>query len=267
MKTFLKFFAVFVLFAAPAFAQSHLGPGNSRSASAYQTWSARVVGGPYTTSNTQLVVSPANVVLSDGYTFEPWATTVPLSIGQGANNEALTPTAVSIGACPTGYGGTCATLTFSSLSYTHGSGDLVTSGTSGIEDAIYDASQNGGGDVLWFVDCGALTLSTSSATNTLACKIPNNYVTGGVGALIGTTITTATSYSVGIASHTTDFLNACTAITATNTAAGCNKSPTVEAANTSFAMTAVIVTASTTPGAGAISHLTVWGKTQAQPAF
>lgn len=254
--------------AFPSFAQSHL-VGSTRIAQAYQTWSARVVGGPYTTSATVLYVSPANVTLADGYTFQPWSTTVPVNIGQGANVETLTPTAVASAACPSGYAasGGCESLTFSSVSNTHGSGDLVVSGTSGIEDAIYDATQNGGGPVSWFVNCGAITLSTSSATNTLGCKIPNNYIVGGYGALVKTTITTATSYGVGIASHLTDFAATCTAITATNTAAGCQVSPAAEAANTSFAMTAVIITMQATPGAGAFSNFTIWGTSNAQPAF
>ena len=136
--------------------------GSVYNVSAYNTWNARVIGGPYA-AGAAVIVYPAQVTLLDGYTFSPFNTTASVQIGTGANVETVTPTAVAIGVCPAGYGGPqgCATLTVATAN-THGQGDIVSSGTYGLQEAINDASGAGGIAVIDALFLGTNTTITGA---------------------------------------------------------------------------------------------------------
>jgi len=236
---------------------------------AYSKWQATVFGGPYASGSATLIIYPAYVTLPDGYAFSPFSTSVPITVGLGtANQETETPSAVSVGPCPAGMPATqpCASVT-ATWTYTHGQGDLVNSGSQGIEDAIYDATNAGGGLVFFQVDCGPVTLSTSGATTTIsACQVPKSYLSMGGSAYVETTVTTATSYSLGISGSTTSFINACTSLTAgTHCEAFAAKASPVNSTVATYVLTPLLITASTTAGAGVV-HVRAWGYTPAQSA-
>lgn len=84
------------------------------------------------------------VTTSDGITFNPLNTNAPILIGSGANAETVTPSAVSQ-PTPAVYNTTTLTATFSNA---HGTGDVISSGTFGLQEAINAASAAGGGVVV-----------------------------------------------------------------------------------------------------------------------
>jgi len=213
-------------------------------------------GGAYS-----IVLFAPTVTLSDGRVVNPFSTSNPITIGQGSNQETVTPSSVS--GCGVGqpYRGCTITATFSNA---HGKGDTITSGTSGWAEAVSDAANNGGGNVYWEVDCGTITLSTGGATTTSTCLVPKTFTDGGGSVRVTTTITTSASYSLGIASATTAFVNACTSLTA---GLGCGQfqsTPGSVAQGTGTG--ALLITANAAAGAGAI-HAKVWGYTAAQSSF
>jgi hypothetical protein len=277
----LGFLLAALAFTIPAFAQN-IQPQNASplhrvasvfNAPAYTTWTASIINGNSSTgSGTSITVATnsSGVLLGDG-TILPMATVfntaTPIFVND-ANSETVTPTGVTIGACPAGNVGVgsstlCATIT-GNFANTHGASAQVISGDSGIEEAVTDAQNSGGGQVYFEINCGLVTLSTSGATTTTTCNIPATYVAMGGSVHVTTTITTSASYSVGTASNTTKFISACTALTAGTNCYGFTTSPTVST-GTSVALTALLVTANATAGAGVI-HLKVWGYVQAQSA-
>lgn len=80
----------------------------------------------------------------DGRTFTPPATTAPILVGSGANQETVTPSAVTNNT-PAIYGSCQVTATFSNA---HGNGDPVASATVGLQEAINYANGLGGGIVV-----------------------------------------------------------------------------------------------------------------------
>ena len=130
---------------------------------------------PSATGTATLTLSFGTVTLSDGTVIAPLATTAPVTVGSGGNQETVTPTAVSC-STPTVY----QTCTFTaSFTYQHGQGDPVTSGTYGLQEAINYASTYGpvggtgvGGTVIidgdWYRLGGAksnITARTSATPN------------------------------------------------------------------------------------------------------
>jgi hypothetical protein len=130
---------------------------------------------PSATGTATLTVAYGTVSLSDGTSLTPLATTAPITVGIGATQETITPTAVSC-STPTVY----QTCTFTaSFTYQHGTGDPVTSGTYGLQEAINYASTYGpvggtgvGGTVIidgdWYKLGGAksnITARTSATPN------------------------------------------------------------------------------------------------------
>ena len=104
-----------------------------------------------------ITLSSGSVRLQDGRTIVPFSAggyniegqpgpfpAIPITVGAGATKETVTPTAVSgcyIGAPQ----GSCSiTATFANA---HGQGEVVTSGSAGIQEAINDAAFFGGGVV------------------------------------------------------------------------------------------------------------------------
>ena len=118
-------------------------------AAIYGKWQSQIINGPYLAGAGVITVMPGLVELPDGYVFQPFATTAPLNIGIGAQFETDTPTVVSYAAAPTGFGGPQPAAYLSlTLTYQHGQGDPVTSGTYGLQEAINDAHAQGGGTVV-----------------------------------------------------------------------------------------------------------------------
>ena len=105
----------------------------------------RVDVGNTTTGSATITLSNGVVALSDGTTFYPFTppntTGVQITVGSAANLETVTTTTVSC-LTPSVYSTCQVTATFANL---HGQGDLVTSGTYGMAEAVAQAHNNGGG--------------------------------------------------------------------------------------------------------------------------
>lgn len=94
-----------------------------------------------------------------GITFYPLKVGTPLTIGTGASQETVTPTAVS-----------CSTPTIqntcnftASFTYAHGQGDRIVSSTSGLQEAINYANLKGGGVVVIDNNWGGTNANITSA--------------------------------------------------------------------------------------------------------
>lgn len=238
-------------------------------------WGASIVTGNSSTGSQTDVFCPWFVTLQDGRVIQPFAaanaTFAPITVDIGANSEVVTPTATAQVAAPVGAPGAqpCASVT-ASFSNTHtgagGGGVLnVYSGDLGIQEAINDASLNGGGLVYWEADTGSVTLNTGALTTTTTTKVPANFISVGGNARVTTTITTTTNWAVGIAGSTSAFCTANATLTAGTTCiANMNSASTV---GTTTGLTAILFTFTVAnPGAGAI-HAKVWGYTAAQSNF
>lgn len=107
-------------------------------------------GGPSPTGTATLTVAFGTVTLQDGTVITPLSTSAPITVGTGANQETVTPTAVSC-STPQVYQSCSFTASFT---YQHGTGDRIASGSNGLEEAAIYRSANGGGlvtvDPLWF---------------------------------------------------------------------------------------------------------------------
>jgi hypothetical protein len=127
-----------------------------------------------------LTLQVGAVALQDGRVIYPFATTVPLRIDSGSNQEVVTPTAVSgctsANVSQQGTGGITCTVT-ATFTLAHASGAIVQSGTFGLQDAIQDAILAGGGtvavDSFWTARGGtsamitAMTLTATTAVQDL----------------------------------------------------------------------------------------------------
>ena len=106
----------------------------------------------------------------DGRSFNPPNTNAPITIGSGTNAETVTPSAVTNNS-PGVYGSTSITATFSNA---HGNGDIVSSGTFGLHEAINYAASKGGGQVIvdaaWAA-AGGTTAMITAATATLPTSV------------------------------------------------------------------------------------------------
>jgi len=166
-----------------AFSNLHYS-GGRYIAARYGLYRSQVIGSPVAAgTSVTLILQPAQVQLDDGYVFEPFAPTAAINIGVGASQDTdLTPSAVSYGTAPTGYGGGPAAYITVTTTYAHGSGDPVTSYTAGLQEAINDAHANGGGTVVvdteWYAQGGTATI-LAAATVPAGVFIENTYT--GVG--------------------------------------------------------------------------------------
>ena len=102
-----------------------------------------MTNGPSSTGVATLTVAYGQIALSDGTVLTPLSTTAPVTVGTGANQETVTPSAVSC-STPQVYQSCSFTATFT---YQHGTGDRVSSGTAGLQEAINYSSSYGGGNV------------------------------------------------------------------------------------------------------------------------
>jgi len=119
------------------------------------------------------------------YVAQPVATTASLTIGSGASQETFTPSSVS-------YSGTQATITYATgFTYAHGEGDIIASGTIGLQEAINYASGQGGGIVVvdskWAA-AGGTTAMIAAATLPSSGKVVIQDNRGGSGSLVTSTI-------------------------------------------------------------------------------
>jgi hypothetical protein len=229
----------------------------------YSFWSMQI-----NNPNSVPAASPASFILRQGsFTMPDGRVMIPfvgeiVNIGAGTTQELVTLTAVS-GCFQNAPVDSCS-ISGNTVN-AHGRGDQITSGTNGIGEALGDAANNGGGSVYWEVDCGVGTVISGGATTTIAtCKAPQAFTNFGSSVFVNTTVTTATSYSVGIVGAATAFVTSCTALTAGTNCSQFVSAPGKTAIGSGFA--SVLITPSTTPGAGAI-HVKVWGWTAAQSNF
>lgn len=288
MKNKISLYAVFVIalvvmlalfhFSAPKI--THASPvanlsfaAGTYSSQAYSSWGAYILSGNAATGSQTITVCPALQTLPDGRPFNPFGnqngTFAPIFVDPaGSVAETVTPTAVSIIAAPAGASGTqnCANVTasFTNLHSASYSTSQIISGDNGIQEALNDAAANGGGHVYWEKDCGLVTLNTGGATTTTTCLVPKTFTNLGGSVKVTTTITTAATYGVGIASATTAFVAACSSLTAATDCSQFQVSPTKVA--TGAGLGALLVTANAAPGAGAV-HPKVWGTTEVQSNF
>jgi hypothetical protein len=134
-------------------------PGGTFYAPAF-FWQGRLISGNTATGSQSVILvgstgGSSGLQLTDGTTIPVQTvfstlTPVVFDLGQGAQ-ESVTPTAVSVGTCPSGnlgIGGslTCVTFTGSFVN-THGQSAVVADGTFGLQTAINYASQIGSGVV------------------------------------------------------------------------------------------------------------------------
>lgn len=93
-----------------------------------------------TGSQTLTMVNPCTV-LGDGTTLCPLNTNSPILVGTGTTSETVTPTAVSGCTSPSApYASCTVTATFT---YAHGTGEIVQSGSYGLQEALNAASGSG----------------------------------------------------------------------------------------------------------------------------
>src|SRR5476651_641372 len=93
---------------------------------------------------TALQLEFGGIALNDGTQPVPLNVNAPINVGIGANLELVTPTAVS-NATPFAYGSSSVTANFANV---HGVGDLISSGSNGLQEAINAANAAGGGTVI-----------------------------------------------------------------------------------------------------------------------
>jgi len=270
MKKYLLVVVATLLLAASALAQSAtpniLGPTNKIFYSQdYAKWTGQIVSGNSATGSQTILVYTSGVFPGNTLAgVNPFATTTPIQF----YGESLTPSAVSCGqsrpagfAAPAG-GFLCnVTATFANV---HGAGEILFSGDNGIEEAITDAANQGGGLVYWVADTGNVTLTTSGLTTTTTTLVPTTFYNIGAAAIVKTTITTSANWAVGISGATAIFCASNTTLTAGTTCLTKQVAPATT--GTTQALTAVLFTMGTSnPGAGAIKAR-VWGFTPVQPA-
>jgi len=193
----------------------------------YSVWGAYVLNGNTATGSQTITVCPAQFALPDGRVIQPLAPAngvyAPAAIDAQSSSlvETVTPTSYSLVAAPSGSGNVpCAaiTATFANLHSASFSTSQVISGDQGIQEAINDASLNGGGLVFWQIDPGTVTLSTGGQSTSLgSVKIPTRSVVASATARVTTTITGCTGgWSLGFTSGT-EFGAANTTLTAGTT--------------------------------------------------
>lgn len=232
-------------------------------------WNLQLGGAISTTGSVAFLVNAGYTTTPDGIQFVPFAVNGKITVGTGSTAELVTISAVSNcnAAAQPGMPAVC-TVTATSFSNAHGIGEPVTSADNGSMEALAFASQTGGGNVYFFVDCGVVTLSTSGATTTSTCFVPSLYYNQGSAARVTTTITTATDWELGTTGKLAAFTTANATMTAGTTAYTTQGAVAMNLTTsaTTNALSAVLVTTTGTAGAGAI-HVKVWGYAPAQPAF
>ena len=143
----MKKFLAFLILAAPLLAQVSPPTGTSRTAGRfiaynYGQWSMPIYQFPAGTGSKTFTLSNSTVQLGDGRVVMPFNTNAQVTVG----TETVTLTAVGSGCIigSTAIGGCSLTATFSNP---HTNADRVSSATFGLQEALNDAGNSGGGAV------------------------------------------------------------------------------------------------------------------------
>jgi hypothetical protein len=165
------------------------------------------VGALRVDQNTQIPAGGTTITVPQAYfatddaiqVNQPLAATASITIGSGASQETFTPSSVS-------YNGTFASVTYATgFTYAHGEGDILASGTIGLQEAINFANANGGGVVIvdnrW-TQLGGTNAMIAAATlpSNGTVVIQDNRAGGGVSQSLTVNVTNAqvkTLFSVG----------------------------------------------------------------------
>jgi hypothetical protein len=142
----------------------------------------RIFSGNNASGAATITLSSASVRLQDGRTIVPFSAggfnilgqpgsfpAIPITVGAGTTKETVTPTAAS--GCYVGAPqGSCSiTATFANA---HGQGELVTSGSAGIQEAINDAAFFGGGLVTVDGSANFYLGGSASVTAAIVAALP-----------------------------------------------------------------------------------------------
>jgi hypothetical protein len=212
------------------------------------------------------------VALPDGRVIQPMAPAnsvlVPITIDAQSSTlvETVTPTAYSLVSPQSATGNVpCAAITasFANLHSPSYATNQVMSGDQGIQEAINDASTNGGGLVYWQIDPGVVTLNTGGQTTSPgSVKIPTRSVVSSATARVSTAITGCTGgWSLGFSSGT-EFGAANTTLAAGTTTDSSNLVP-----NFAFNAAAAVPVAYCTTAAASAGHAHIVGYKLAAPAY
>ncbi len=145
------------------FYASNYAYGLGSSPSSTQVQPGKVDVGNNATGASTITVYVGYISLPDGRKVVPFSVFAPITVGGQSNQETVTPTAVS-GCYPVDSPDTCQiTASFSNL---HNRGEAITSGSVGLQEAIDDAFNSGGGVVV--VDSQWALLGGTNTTLTAA---------------------------------------------------------------------------------------------------
>ncbi len=228
-----------------------------------------ITGGVTTTFNAAFAVATT----ADGLSFSPFNAKQRITIGLGSTQDTVTISSVS--SCNAGANAlpgqpvVCAITLSGAPTNSHSAGEPIFSADNGIIEAISYASNTGGGQVYFVADCGVVTLSTGGVTTTSTCFVPNQFYNQGSASRVTTTITTSTSWAIGIVNNTSTFSTAQSTLTAGTTSYGVQGTPAVALVTGATApdLTAVLITAGGGAAGAGAAHIKVWGYTSAPPAF
>ena len=162
MRRLFSAFVAFTLFSGICFAQNRTYFGGGRNAFDYayginpQTTYLQVApgGGTTVTGSGTITLAFGSVTAADGTVFNPFTLlngqAIPsVTVGVGTNADTVTPTAVS---CLTPQIYTTCAIT-ASFNHTHQTGEIITSGSIGLQEAVNYQFLKGGGkvyvDYLW----------------------------------------------------------------------------------------------------------------------
>lgn len=140
-----------------------------------------MTSGPTVAGVATLTVAYGQVSLGDGAVITPLATNAPVTVGTGANQETVTPTAVSC-TTPQIYQSCSFTATFANA---HGTGDKVASGSFGVAEAINAQFAKGGGAVILdrnFIRAGGTLAIAAAVHGYLAVPLVQNIGTASAAA-------------------------------------------------------------------------------------
>jgi hypothetical protein len=221
MRRFLTAAAIFLLSAlAPAVSQAQTSSVSKAAgryvASAYQAITNSVIGGPYATGTVNIQLAHPWIETPDGRTIYPYSASLPVTIFNSSGSETLTPSAVSN--CSSNSPAPCTiTVTASNV---HGQGDYVMSGTGGLYEAAFDASTNGGGNVVVDPASNATAANVTNARALYANVGIEDEKTAATGIAAPSVLLTAIGTGTATASSTLYLLSAGAATNAfTNTTA------------------------------------------------
>lgn len=168
----------------------------------------QVINGSTVSGAATLTCQSANTAGGDGVIIKP-STNTPILVGFGSNSETVTPTAVSYD----NFGNILITATFANA---HGTGDLVRSGTCGLQEALNYAGSIGGGEVVvspqWalfggtnaFITAAVVPATVQILDNRTGGGLTAGNIPGSVTALAApTALTTAVSANGQITGNTT----------------------------------------------------------------